>query len=154
MLDDRGQPVRFRVDGVPVRVNTPKFSGVRVVRWLRLDVSVALLVFGMVLGWPVPIVGPLGFLPGPVWLWNVVASVVGFAGLMCVVFWLVGRASLFARSAKLGGLSPSEYIANERREQRACPACGFSLAGLEADGAGVVQCPECGAGWAGIDVSS
>jgi len=40
-----------------------------------------------------------------------------------------------------------EEIARALRARGRCASCGYSLAGIDADGSGMLTCPECGASW-------
>jgi hypothetical protein len=65
----------------------------------------------------------------------IIGAAVGVAGWLAILRWLI--APHFGRAA-----------ARRLVAAAACPACGFSLAGVPADaGDGCTVCPECGAAW-------
>lgn len=52
-----------------------------------------------------------------------------------------------AKSWNALAVSRATRIKRSYLRQRACPACAYTLAGLDPDPAGLVRCPECGGTW-------
>ena len=81
-----------------------------------------------------------GELGNPDWLLSVISVSVAVGAVAWAALGLLAFFKLLPNGAK-------RRITAAMLTLERCPACAYSLRGVEADADGCVQCPECGAAW-------